>query len=195
MEVLLTPRAWRGYRSAHLPAGSWTVEGDALRALAGGAQVSLISGQQFRDFDLSFEWRLAVGGNSGIMYRVHEDCEDPAQSGPEMQLLDNGNHPDGRAPETSCGALYGLQAPENTPQCPPGLFNIARIRMQGSRVEHWLNGARVLECDLASRDFRERVARSKYRDFPQFARAAEGHVVLQHHGADVWFRNVRIESL
>ena len=118
----------------------------------------------------------------------------PWQSGPEMQLLDNSKHPDGRAPETSCGSLYGLYAPHETPLCPAGLFNVARISVRGSRVEHWLNGVRVLACDMASDDFRARVARSKFRDFPQFARAARGHIVLQHHGTEVLFYNIRIDG-
>jgi hypothetical protein len=109
-----------------------------------------------------------------------------------MQLLDNGSHPDGRKPKTSCGALYGLYAPQVEPSCPPGLFNIARVRARVSEVEHWLNGARMFACDLASDDVRERVARSKLNAYPQFGRRSEGHVVLQHHGSDVRFRNIRI---
>lgn len=80
------------------------------------------------------------------------------------------------------------------PPCAPGVFNIARISVRGARVEHWLNGVRVLACDLASADLRARLAASKFRDFPQFACAAEGHIVLQHHGGDAWFYDLRIES-
>jgi hypothetical protein len=168
------------------------LEGDALRALAQGPRVDLVSRQRFDDFDLSFEWRLPVGGNSGLLYRVTEEYEAAWQSGPEMQLLDDSGHPDGRVPETSCGALYGLYAAESRFSCPAGLFNIGRVSMRGSRVEHWLNGARVLACDLASRDFRLRASRTKFGGFAQFARAAQGHLVLQHHGTDAWFRDIRI---
>jgi hypothetical protein len=193
MDSFLTRDAWRGYRRADFPAASWAIEGEELHALAGAEGVSLISRQRFGDFDLSLQWRLPVGGNSGILYKVTEDYAAPWQSGPEMQLLDNAGHPDGRAPETSCGALYALQAPREVPSCPPGLFNVARISVRGSRVEHWLNGVRVLLCDLASAELRARVADSKFRDFPQFARAVEGHIVLQHHDTDAWFYDVRIE--
>jgi hypothetical protein len=189
----LGPSAWRGYRLAAFPAACWAIEGDMLHALPVPEPVSLISRQRFGDFDLSLEWRLPVGGNSGVLYRVTEDCEAPWQSGPEMQLLHDAGHPDGRMPETSCGALYGLLAPRNVPLCPPGLFNIARVTVRGWYVEHWLNGVRVLACDMAGADFRERLARSKFGAFPQFARAAEGHIVLQHHGSAAWFYNVRLE--
>jgi hypothetical protein len=185
-------RAWRAYRRADFPASSWAVEGEVLHALAGAEAVSLISRQRYGDFDLSLAWRLPAGGNSGILYRVTEGGEAPWQSGPEMQLL-GGGHPDGGVPETSCGALYGLCAPQQAASCATGLFNIARVSMRGWRVEHWLNGARVLACDLAGEDFQARVARSKFRGLPQFGRAAEGHIVLQHHGTDAWFHDIRVE--
>ena len=193
MDVFLTARAWRGYRRSDFPTDSWETAGGVLHALAGGT-VSLTTDTRYGDFDLSLEWRLPVGGNSGVLYRVTEDNSEPWQSGPEMQLVDNSGHPDGGVAETSCGALYALKAPENTPQSPPGLYNIGRISVHDSWVEHWLNGVRVLECDMASEDFRVRVARSKFARFPQFARAAEGHIVLQHHGSEAWFRNIRIEA-
>jgi hypothetical protein len=104
------------------------------------------------------------------------------------------HHPDGRIPETSCGALYGLHAPERAPPCPPRLYNIAGIRVHGTRVAHWLNGVRVVDCDLAGEAFRARVRSSKFRDHPLFARASDGRIVLQHHGTEAWFRNIRIES-
>jgi len=189
----LTEAAWRGYRRDAFPRGSWEVEGDVFHALPGAEAVSLVSRQVFGDFDLTLDWRLPVGGNSGILYRVTEELKEPWQSGLEMQLLDNANHLDGRVPETSCGALYGLQAPEDSSLCPVGLYNIARVSVCGSRIEHWLNGVRVIACDMAGADFRTRVERSKFRDFPSFARASNGQIVLQHHSTEVWFCNIRIE--
>lgn len=194
MDTLLIPRAWRGYRQPGFPEESWKIEDEVLHARAGAARVNLVSEHSYGDFDLSFEWRLPVGGNSGMLYRVSEDCDEAWQSGPEMQLLDNANHPDGAVPETACGALYGLVAPAHAPQSPPGLYNIARISVQGSQLEHWLNGVRVLACDFASENFRARVAQSKFRECPRFAAVSRGHIVLQHHGTDAWFRRIRIEA-
>lgn len=185
---------WRGWRRLDFPRASWVVEGDTLHALGRGEALSLISRERFADFELSVQWRLPPGGNSGILYRVGEEVLEPWQSGPEMQLL-GGGHPDARVPETSSGALYGLLAPQAPPVCAAEAFNIARIKARGSRVEHWLNGVCVVACDLESADFAARVARSKFRGFPRFGRLPEGHIVLQHHGSDAWFRDVRIESL
>ena len=185
---------WRGYRRPDFPVASWAVEGETLHALAGAEAVCLISRERFADFDLSVQWRLPPGGNSGLLYRVTEDWEAPWQSGPEMQLLDNTGHADGTVPATSCGALYGLIAPHEAAPCPAGIFHTARICVRGSQIEHWLNGGRVVACDLGSDDFEARIARSKFRDFPRFGRATEGHIVLQHHGTEAWFRSIRIES-
>ena len=182
---------WRASRGRGFPAGRWSVDDGRLRAHAAGPPVSLTSRSRFLDFDLSFEWKLAPAANSGVFYRVSETLEAPWQSGAEMQLVDAA-HADSRVPETSCGALYGLYAPASSPGVRAGAFNTGRIRVRRSRVEHWLNGARVLACDLASDEFRARVAHSRFRDFPAFARSPEGHIVLQHHGSDAWFRNVRI---
>ena len=195
MEVFLDRSAWRGYRQADFPTESWLAQGEVLEARAEGPVVSLISRQRFGDFHLSFDWRLPVGGNSGVLYKVTEDWEAPWQSGPEMQLLDNSAHPDARFPETSCGALYGLYAPQGSYLCPAGLFNIGRVSVRGFRVEHWLNGVRVLACDLATDDFRARVSRSKFCGLPRFACATEGHIVLQHHGTAAAFRNIRLATM
>ena len=191
--LFLNPSAWRGYRQPGFPVGSWAVENDLLHALPGAHKVSLVSREVFGDFEFAVQWRLPRGGNSGILYRVDEALEAPWQSGPEMQLLDDARHPDGRVPETRCGALYGLYAPATVTQCSAEVFNDARVRMRGFLVEHWLNGVCVLRCDLASAEFQARVAGSKFREFPAFARAANGHLVLQHHGDEAWFRNARIE--
>ena len=192
MERFLEAKEWRAFRGRGFPERSWQVEGDTLHALADAPPVDLVSAGRYADFDLSFEWRLPVGGNSGLLYRVSETADASWQSGPEMQLLDDSAHPDGRVPETACGAAYGLCAPREPTNAPPGLFNIARISIHGLRIEHWLNGARVVECDLASAELRARIARSKFAPFADFARLPEGHLVLQHHGTDAWFRNIRI---
>lgn len=191
--LVLDPGAWRGYRRAAFPDRSWSVEAGVLHALPGAEPVSLISQDAYADFDLSLEWRLAAGGNSGVLYRVTEEADAPWQSGLEMQLLDDEGHPDARVPKTRSGALYGLYPPAVEVRCPHGVFNDARIRVRGTRVEHWLNAACVVRFDIASEDFRARVARSKFALCPSFAQAGQGHLVLQHHGEEAWFRNLRLE--
>lgn len=195
MAMELTASEWRGYRRESFPQGSWAVEGRVLRALGAGEPVDLVTRRQFRDFELAFDWRLAPGGNSGVLYRVSEQAEEAWQSGPEMQLLDDLAHPDGRDRLTSCGALYGLLAPRRMALPASETFIKARLRVQGTRVEHWLSQHRVLAYDLADPGLRERIARSKFAEFPGFAAEPEGHIALQHHGSDAWFRNLRIELL
>jgi Domain of Unknown Function (DUF1080) len=187
--------AWRGYRLRDFPRDSWVIEGGTLRALAGGPCVSLVSEAAFGDFELTVEWKLPSGGNSGILFRVLEDQPEPWQSGPEMQLLDNEGHPDGKRPETSCGALYGLLAPDPLVATPSDRFHVARVTVRVNTVEHWLNGVRVAGYEIGSWDFMQRVKQSKFAAYPRFALARHGHIALQHHGTDAWFRMIHIERL
>jgi Domain of Unknown Function (DUF1080) len=192
---MLTVESWRGYQRDAFPGQSWVVEGEMLRTVAEAEPIDLITLKQYRNFDLSLEWRLARGGNSGILYRVTECQPYSWQSGPEMQLLDDAHHPDGRLPETAAGALYGILAPWRNVVRPSGCFNTARIVVRHSQVEHWLNDELVLTFDLNSVAFAAGMARSKFKDLPGFAREARGHIALQHHGDVVWFRCLRIRPL
>jgi hypothetical protein len=194
VERNLTAADWRGYSEAQFPQGSWSLDDDVLRALAAGAPVDLVTRERFRDFILSFEWRLPRGGNSGVLYRVGEELPHSWQSGPEMQLLDDEHHQDGANAVTSCGALYGLIAPWRDQRDIANAYHSARLIVQGSRVEHWIDDAQVLGYDLDSEEVRERISRSKFREWPQFASLQEGHIALQHHGTEAWFRRIRIEN-
>ena len=108
---ILSLGSWRGYQRDTFPTGSWVCEGDMLRTVAEAECIDLITQQQYRNFDLELEWQVVSGGNSGLLYRVIETQPHTWQSGPEMQLLDDAHHPDGRTPESSAGALYGIIAP------------------------------------------------------------------------------------
>jgi hypothetical protein len=190
----LTSADWRGYAQAQFPQGSWSLDNDILRAMAARPQVDLITRERYRDFTLSFDWRLPRGGNSGVLYRVSEEAEHAWQTGPEMQLLDDEHHPDGANALTSCGALYGLIAPWHDQRKVANAYHTTRIVIRGTQVEHWIDDRQVLGYDLAGNELRERIARSKFRDLPQFARLEEGHIALQHHGTEAWFRRIHIET-
>jgi hypothetical protein len=191
----LTREAWRGYQCDTFAAGSWVCEDGVLRTVAAAERIDLITRQQYRYFELALEWRVASGGNSGILYRVSETAPHAWQSGPEMQLLDNDHHPDGQTPETSAGALYGLIAPRRTVLRPIGDFNTALLMVGKTHVEHWLNGVLVVAYELRSAAFTALVGQSKFRDLPGFADAERGHIALQHHGDTVWFRHLRLRPL
>lgn len=183
---------WRGYQQKKAPAG-WTVEDGALTRVVAGTD--LITAKQYRDFELMLEWKISEGGNSGIMYRVTEGPEASYQTGPEMQVLDDARHPDGRDRLTSAGSAYGLYAAPAGVVKPADEWNQVRIVVRGHHVEHWLNGQKVVEYELESRDWERRVAASKFRQWPGYGRAPKGHIALQDHGDRVWYRNIKIREL
>jgi hypothetical protein len=189
-----TLNGWRGYKRDTPPAGWQVVDGALTRVGEGG---DLLTAEEFGSFELALDWKISPGGNSGIIYRV---VEDPAleyvwQSGPEMQVLDNAGHPDGRVPSTSAGSDFALYAPVRDVTRPVGEWNQARIVVNGNHVEHWLNGVKLLQYELGSPEWEARVQASKFRTMPRYGRASRGHIALQEHEAWVAFRNVRIRPL
>ncbi len=187
---------WRGYRKPAVPA-AWRVDGGALAYVPGAADTrgDLVSREQYGDFELEYEWRVAPGANSGVMWRVSEDGQFPWQSGPEQQVLDDERHLDGRIPSHRAGALYDLVVPPAGVARPVGEYNRARVVARGSRVQLFLNDRPTADVDFASDSGRRLLAASKFKAMPRFAQNARGHVVLQDHGDRVWFRNVRVRAL
>ena len=187
--------SWRGFRQDSFPDRTWKVEAGTLTTVVGTPSVDIVTKEKYRDFELELEWKIAPGGNSGIIYLVSEDFDQTWKTGPEMQVLDDDKHRDGKDPKTSAGALYALIAPINKVLEPVGQWNKARIIVSKGHVEHWLNGRKVLEYDLRGEELKPLIAASKFKDFPRFAQNEEGYVALQYHGDQVWYRNIRIRSL
>lgn len=156
---------------------------------------SIVSRKRFEDFELDVEWSLEAGGNSGIKYKVFTSAGDVI--GCEYQFLDDDRHPNGRNPLTRCGAIYGIVPPNESGKklLPVGQFNHTRIVVRGSRIEHWLNGNKIVDVDTSTEDWRRRVMRSKFCDAPQFGRLEKGRLMLQDHDSRVSFRNLRVRSL
>jgi hypothetical protein len=186
---------WRGFKKDSFPASSWKVEDGALKTIPGEHGTDLITQNQYDNFELRLEWRIAPAGNSGIMYHVSEKFEEPWHTGPEMQVLDDNQHPDGKDPKTSAGALYDLIAPTNKELKPVGEWNKVRLMVKGNHVEHWLNGNKVVEYELGSPTLNGLIAKSKFKDMPRFAKEKTGHIALQHHHDEVWYRNIKIRRL
>jgi len=184
--------AWRGFRRPDVPGGWQMVDGALTRVAEAG---DLITREQFADFELTLDWMVAEGGNSGILYRVTEDADATYQTGPEMQVLDDARHADGRSPLTSAGAVYGLYPAQKGIVHPAGEWNSVRIVARGAQVEHWLNDTRVAAYELDSPEWKARVAASKFNAWPGYGRAASGHIALQDHGDRVAFRRIRIRPL
>ena len=187
--------AWRCYNRDSFPDKGWKVEGGLLKTIVGGDRCDLVTKEKYQDFELELEWRVSPGGNSGVFYHVAEGPPNSFETGPEMQVLDDERHRDGKDPKTSAGALYGLLAPANKTLRPVGRFNKARLVARRGHVEHWLNGRKIVEYDLGGDSLKALIAASKFKGMPRFAREASGHVALQHHGEEVWYRKIRIRRL
>jgi hypothetical protein len=186
--------AWRGFKQVGFPTESWVIDGDALRTVP-EHPVDLITRDPFDSFELELEWKVARESNSGIFFHVSEDFPETYWTGPEMQVVDDDNTDDGKNPLTSAGALYDLIAPVNKTYHPFGQWNQVRILVRGQHVEYWLNGGKVVEYELDSPQFEALVAKSKFKDWPKFAKNKTGYIALQNHGGTTWYRNVRVRRL
>jgi hypothetical protein len=151
--------------------------------------------EEFANFELALEWKIAPGGNSGIMFRVTEDAEATYHTGPEMQVLDDSAHEDGLSRLTAAGSNYALHPAAAGVVRPAGEWNAVRLVVNGAHVEHWLNGVKVVDYDLWTPAWDSLVAASKFAEWPGYGRAPKGHIVLQDHGDQVAYRNIRIKVL
>ena len=186
---------WKGYKK-DAPGDAWKVEDGALALTAGGAG-DLMTVDAYGPFELSLEWKISPKGNSGIIYLVNEvdGADNTYNTGPEMQVLDNDGHADGKFPSHRAGALYDFVVPPDGAVKPVGEWNEATVRFTGSEIEHWLNGKLVSETSYGDDAWKAKVAASKFKQWPMFGTFAEGHIALQDHGDKVWYRNIKIHAL
>ncbi|MBT3676628.1 MAG: DUF1080 domain-containing protein [Candidatus Marinimicrobia bacterium] len=184
----------RGYRQDSFPWGEWEVVDGTLKTLPGHG-VDLISEKVYKNFELELEWKVAVGGNSGIFYYATEEGDNIWQTAPEMQVLDNDVHTDGKNILTSAGALYAMIASSELVVKPAGEFNKVKIKAYNNNIEHWLNGVKIVEYTYGSKAMWDLVKKSKFNKMPLFAKATEGHIGLQGDHGEIWYRNIRIREL
>ena len=188
--------AWRGFKKESFPEKGWVIEDGALKVQAGGGGGDIVTRDTFGDFELEFEFKVAEGANSGVMYRVTEGYDWPWMTGPEYQILDDAKHNDGKNTLTSVGAVYALYAADDGKSVnPPGEWNSAVIRIRAGRLTHELNGDVVVDCRIDGQEWKDKIAASKFASMPGFGVQERGHIALQDHGDDVWFRKVRIRHL
>jgi hypothetical protein len=191
--------AWRGYKRADMSGLRWKVEDGCLALPAGEGtdtrgQRDIITKQQFDDFELTWDWRIAKGGNSGVKYFVTEKHD--AAIGHEYQVID-GAHADAalREGRRQTAAFYDvLAAPGASPRPTPS-FNTGRVLVKGNHVEHRLNGTKVLEYELETDALRAKIADSKFKDIGDFDKHIRGHLLLQDHGDAVCYRNIKVRPL
>ncbi len=200
-----TTDGWRGYNKEAFPDKGWVVEDGTLHVIgssrgeAGGGG-DLLYDKKYRNFELSLEWKVSEGGNSGIFYLAQEIPGEPVwKSAPEMQILDNEKHPDAKLGvdgNRAAGALYDLIPGDMKAVKPAGEWNQVKVLVYKGTVVHYVNGKQVLEYHLWTDDWKKMVLNSKFKDYEWFLNTAEeGYIVLQDHGDDVWFRNIMIREM
>lgn len=185
---------FRGYHKEEIGAG-WKVEDGTLHFDGTKGTGDIITRQAFENFVLRFEWKVSPGGNSGVMYRVSMGDKKPYLSGPEYQILDDTKHHDGKNPATSAGALYALYVPQNKQLNAVGQWNQSKIVLNGNKVEHWLNGTKVVDAEIGSADWKQKVAASKFKSWEKFGKNKKGHLCFQDHGDKVWYRSITVDVL
>uniref|UniRef100_UPI003216F2AE 3-keto-disaccharide hydrolase n=1 Tax=uncultured Draconibacterium sp. TaxID=1573823 RepID=UPI003216F2AE len=156
----------------------------------------IITTKQFADFELYLEWQIAPKSNSGIFIRVQEgDTKKIYETGPEYQLLDDKGWPTKLDDSQYSGANYAMHTPVGAVVKPLDQWNTTRIIVNGKKVQHFLNGVKVVEYELGSDDWKERKSNCKWKDKPLYGIAEKGHIGLQDHGGLTKFRNVKIREL
>lgn len=187
-----TTAGWRGWKMDTLPSGWQAVDGALTRV---HQAADIITKDKFKDFELKLEWKIAKNGNSGVFYRASEDDDAIYWSAPEMQVLDDAGHPDGKSRLTAAGSDYGLYPAPAGVVKPAGQWNQVRLVVKGQHVEHWLNGVKVVEYELGSPDWEAKVKASKFAPHPHYGRNREGYIGLQEHDFWVAYRNIKIRTL
>ena len=187
---------WRGFGKENFPDDNWKIENNSLKTIPRlNNTVDIITKDKYQNFELELEWKVSKAGNSGIFYFASESQNYIWQSAPEMQVLDNDTHTDGKNTLSSAGALYDLIMPSNVTLKPVGEFNKVRIKAKDNKIEHWVNGNKVLEYIYGSDEMWDLITKSKFNTMPPFAKSDEGHIGFQGDHGEIWYRNIRIRKL
>ena len=192
---------WRGFHRDAFPDKGWIIADESISHLKGVTAGDIITVDEFENFEFRADWKLVPGGNSGIKYLISEDLNKNSNSGLgfEMQVLDDDLHPDAKAGKDgnrTAGALYDLIAPAKTRKLNPvGEWNSIAIIVRNGHVEHWMNGGKIVEFEIGSPQMKALIAESKFKVNPGFGEVRKGHILLQDHVDQVWFRNLKVREL
>jgi 3-keto-disaccharide hydrolase len=188
-----TTNEWRGYKMESIPSEWMAMDGTLMK---NKPTRDIITKDKYKNFELQVDWKLAPGGNAGIFYRGTEEYDAIYWSAPEYQLLDDKGHPDGKSRLTAAASDYDLYPSPAGYVHPANQWNHTRLIVKGDHVEHWLNGHKMVSYTLGSKDWKARVAKSKFKDYPNYGKASEGYIGIQgdHDGA-LALRNIKIKVL
>ncbi len=197
------PNLWRGYKQNSFPGKGWKAADSSLTISKGGGGGDIITNDMFTDLDMSFEFRLGEKANSGIMFRVAETDGSTYMTGPEYQLLEDATFGVKPTDGHSCAALYDLYTPaEGKTMKPAGEWNSGRLYLRNGRLEHWLNGTKVVDVRIfddvgnPTKEWADKIASSKFKDWKGFGVQRTGHIAIQDHGdTELALRNVLIRDL
>lgn len=198
---------WRNYKKQTIGKG-WIVDSaqqaiylNVSKLVDGHWQAEdggdILTADAYENYELQIEWRIDTCGNSGVIYNVVEDpkADYVWHTGPEMQVLDNKCHPDAKIIKHRAGDLYDMISCSKETVRPALEWNQAKLIQNKGKVEHWLNGEKVVEYDMNTPAWKEMIAKSKFKDMPLFGKSMKGHLALQDHGNKVWYRNIKIKQL
>jgi len=193
-----TMNGWRTFKNKEN--NTWEVLDGTLHCKSSSdttatQRADIITTEMYANYELSFDFKIAPQGNSGLIYRVTEEFEVPYASGPEYQIIDDIGYPGELKDVNKTGANYDVQVAENKTLNPAGEWNTGKLVVNTNHVEHWVNGVKVLEYEFASDDWKAKVAASKWKEYPGYGKATSGYIDLQDHGSEVWFRNIMIKNL
>ena len=195
-----TLAGWKDYNGPALTQ-PWHVVDGCIQAKGEGSDEDgyIVTEKEYENFELSWDWKLSKGGNSGMLYHVFEHplFKVPYATGPEYQLLDDDNFPEALQDWQKLGADYAMYVPDKSLMKvnPAGKWNNAKIVFDNGHVEHWLNGVKILAFEAWSDDWFERKNSGKWEDYPEYGLARKGVLCLQDHGYPASFRNIKIKEL
>jgi hypothetical protein len=194
-------KGWHGYNKGSAPVKNWQVENGALVCLGAAKDAAggdITTDKKYADFELTWDWKVDKGSNSGVMYHLQEGSKyhSPYETGPEYQVIDDIGFPEKLEKWQQAGADYGMHtANDDKKLMPVGQWNHSKIIFNKGHVEHWLNGKKIVEFTAWDAEWTKKRAEGKWKDYPDYAKAKTGEIALQDHGNKAYFKNIMIREL